>query len=236
MDTQRTTWSWARGLLGEVLEEVVELRREARLPGPAHVVEQLVHEDERRLLREHLPNHVAGRGDALVVVLGDGGERLLAPELPGDFSPRGLPARFSRLTPAVDDVELGPDEDGDVRLGDGAHLGTREDGIDPTPGAGVVSPPCEVVEGREGVRLPAAELRGHVEDGGGLDLDAREPPHDLGGEVEEALGHEGPLEEPLGLHVVGDGPGCRGCGRGGPRIPRRPAGGSRGGLPAGVMT
>src|SRR5262249_23658030 len=45
-----------------------------------------------------------------------------------------------------------------------------------------------------------------VEDGGGLDLDAGKPPDDLGGEVEEALGHEGPLEEPLGLHVVGMGP------------------------------
>ena len=81
-----------------------------------------------------------------------------------------------------------------------------EDGIDPPPGAGVVSPAGEVVEGRERVRLPAAELGGHVEDGRGLDLDAREPPDDLGGEVEEALGHVGPLEEPLGLQVVGMGP------------------------------
>ena len=190
---------------GEVLDEVVELRRKTGLSGTAHIVEKLVHQDERRLSGEHLPNYVPGWCDALLVVLGDGRKRLLAPELPGDFAPGGFPAGFAVATTPVDDVELGPDEDGDVGLGNGAHLGTGENGIDAAPGAGVAPASCEMEEARERVGLPAAELRGHVEDGGRLDLNAREPPHDLRGEVEEALRHEGPLEEPLGLHVVGVG-------------------------------
>ena len=166
------------GFLREVLEEVVELVDKPGLAGAAHVVEQLVHEDERRLLGEHLPDHVAGRGDALLVVLGDHGERLLAAELPGDLAPGGPSGEALRSPAAVDDVELGPDEDRDVRLGDLATWARlRMVSTPATPR--LLSPAGEVVEGGERVRLAAAELRRHVEDGRGLDLDAREPPHDL---------------------------------------------------------
>ena len=220
------------GFLGKALEEVVELRCEAGFPGLAHVVEQLVHQDERRLLGEHLADDVASGSDSLLVMLGHGRKRLLAAELPGDLAPRGFPVGFSVASTAVDDVELGPDEDGDVGLGDGAHLGSRENRVHPRQILAASPPRARWIEGGERVGLAAAELRRHVEDGGGLDLDPREPPHDLGGEVEQALGHVGPLEEPLGLDVVVVQPGCRGCGRDGRRIPRRPADGSRGGLPA----
>ena len=87
------------------------------------VVEQLVDEDEGRLLGEHLPDDVAGGSDALLVVLGHGGERFLAAKLPGDLSPGRLPVRLPVTAAAVDDVELGPDEDRDVGLGDGARPG-----------------------------------------------------------------------------------------------------------------
>ena len=54
------------------------------------------------------------------------------------ISPQGVfRSGFAFATTPVDDVELGPDEDGDVGLGDGLHLGPREDRIDPSPGAGL---------------------------------------------------------------------------------------------------
>jgi len=52
------------------------------------------------------------------------------------------------------------------------------------------------------MRLPAAKLRGHVEHGRSLHLDPGEPPHDLGCQIEQALGEIGPLEEPVRLDVV----------------------------------
>ena len=52
------------------------------------------------------------------------------------------------------------------------------------------------------MRLAAAELGGHVEDGRGLDRDAGEPPDRLGGEVLQVPGQVRPLEEPLGVLVV----------------------------------
>ena len=78
---------------------------------------------------------------------------------------------FSVTSTAVDDVELGSYEDRDVGLGDGLHLGSRENRVHPTPTLCRVSSPGQVILGGEGVSLAAAELGRHVEDGGGLDLD-----------------------------------------------------------------
>ncbi len=188
--------------LRQALQEVVELGRQAGLARLADVVHQLVHEDERRLAGEHLADDVAGRGDALGIMLGDGRERGFAAELPGDLAPGGLAVRLAVAAAAVDHVELGADEDGDPGLGDGLDLGAGEDRVHASPVLDVLPAPGQVVEGGQRVGLAPAELGRHVEDGGGLDLDAGEPAHDLGGQVEQAPRHVGALEESLGLDVI----------------------------------
>jgi len=113
---------------------------------------------------------------------------------------------FSFFASAVDDVELGPDEDRDVGFGDGAHLGSREDGVHPTPALCRLTSPGQVVQRGEGVSLAAAELGRQVEDGGGLDLDPREPSHDLGGQDANLfLGPEQDTRRPEQGEVAPDG-------------------------------
>jgi hypothetical protein len=68
-------------LLREVLNKRIELSTQARfsIPLPVQIVEQLVHEDKRRLaLGQKLPDHLCGRCDALRVVLSNDGEALFA--------------------------------------------------------------------------------------------------------------------------------------------------------------
>ena len=45
-------------------------------------------------------------------------------------------------------------------------------------------------------------MRGHVEDGGGLDLDAGQAANDLGCQVGQVPGQVGPVEEPARILVI----------------------------------
>jgi hypothetical protein len=81
-------------------------------------------------------------------------------------------------------------------------MGMIQDRPDALPAVSVRPGLGQVVERRQGVGLAATELGGHVEDGRGLDGDAREPAHGLGGEVLEAPGQVRTLEEASRVLVI----------------------------------
>ena len=90
-------------LLREVLNKRIELAAQARfsVPFPVQIVEQLVHEDERRLiLGQKLSDHLCGRCDALLVVLGNDGEAFFTAELERNVAPRRAAQRRPVLAAA----------------------------------------------------------------------------------------------------------------------------------------
>ena len=102
--------------LGEVVQEGVELRRQAALAAAADVVHQLVDQDEARAGRSGSDPSMTsppGAVSALLVLL-DEGEALGAAQLEGDLAPRRLAgaACRRRRRDRVIGVELGADEDG----------------------------------------------------------------------------------------------------------------------------
>ncbi len=102
------------GRLGQVLEEVVQLRGEAAAPIPAYVVHKLVHEDETRpVLGQEGAYHVARGGLPKPLVFGDLRQGLLAAELERDLAQWGLPYRRTIVSAtAREGVELGTHEHG----------------------------------------------------------------------------------------------------------------------------
>ena len=133
MDTHSTTPSRARASSERFCRKSNSWSRMPELASAADVVQQLVHQDQRRPVRQHLADHVAGRGDAPRVVFRDRAKRLLPAELPGDFAPRRLPQRLALAAAAVDHVELGSDKDGSRGLRDGVDAGIEQERIDALP-------------------------------------------------------------------------------------------------------
>ena len=135
-------------------------------------------------------------------MLGDGLKSTAPAELPRDLTPGRLADRLATATSALDNVELGSNEDGHIRLGNLWDASLAQDRVDPLPGLGLLAVAGKVVQSRQRVCLSATELRGHIEHGRCLNLDAREPADDLRGEPEQTLGQISSLEEAIRLGVV----------------------------------
>lgn len=189
--------------LREVVQERVELSREPALAAAAHVVHQLVEEDERRLpLGQHALDDVAARRDQLLLVLLNQLESFLPAELERDLTPRRLAERRAIAAAATaDGVELSANEDGRCSLRHTRHACVLKNASDTLPRLRLVAVQREVEQERERVGLTAAKLLGEVKDGRGLDLHAGEAPNNLRRELAEVLREEGAFEE-LGRVLV----------------------------------
>ena len=158
------------------------------VPLTVQVVEQLVHEDERRLvLGQKLPDHLRRRRSTLLVVFGNDGEAFRAAKLERDVTPRcAAQWRPVPAAPSRERVELRPNEDGRGSTGYGLHSSLVEKDRYSLPARGGGASTGEVVEHRQRVRLAAAKLGREVVDRRGLDLDTREPPDNAAAELAKA--------------------------------------------------
>ena len=136
---------------------------------------------------QKLSDHLCRRRGALFVVLGNDGEALFAAELKRNVAPgRAAQRRPVFAAASGERVEFGADEDGRGCTGYGftpalsrrARTPFQFDAVGPDFG--------EVIEEGQRVRLAAAELGGEIEDGRGLDLDAREPPDHAAAKLAQA--------------------------------------------------
>ena len=189
----------------EVLQEVIELRRQAALAIAADVVHQLVDEDQAGPIGwEELADHIAGGRFLACLMFGHMCKGFGAAQLKGDLAPRRLAQRRAIFAAAPPDrVELCADKDGDAGLRHALDAGPVENLVDARPAIGARPVPGEVIEQRQRVRLAAAERRGHVEHRRGLGLFARQAAHDFGGEAGEVLREVGAIEEAIGLLIIG---------------------------------
>ena len=96
-----------------------------------------------------------------------------------------------------------------------------EDAFDTPPELRFVAMLRQMVEGGQRVRLASTKLRRHIEDGGRLDLDARQAPKHLGGEVDQARREVRSGKEPCAGPCSPPVPAPRGCGRDAPRTRTR---------------
>ena len=190
-------------LAQEPEEEVVEGVADAALPAAADVVQQLVHEDQRRPRREHRLEGITSRSLPGLVMPADRLVARLTAELPGDLPPRGLPRRLPFPASAVEQVKLRAHKHRHGGLRHFLDPGPRYDLIDPLPGRGCRPAAGKMVEGSQRVGLAAAELGRHVEIGARLHRLAGQPAHDLRRKFEEATGEIGAVEESGRIEVIG---------------------------------